>query len=282
MSRVLVLGAGGMLGHMCRIYLSEVGHEVRAIARSCSDDWDSLDVADNNKLFSYIDATKPEFIINCVGVLIKESEKDPERAIRINALLPQVLAKNAANFGFSLIHLSSDCVFSGSAGPYKERDKKDADSIYGITKSLGEVADNCALTIRTSIVGPELHKNGTGLFNWFMSQTGSIRGFGHSLWGGVTTLETAKAIDYLIANPLSGLLHLTNGLAISKYDLLCLFAEIWGRSEVYIQRDDSIFSNKSLLSNRRDFTYNVPGYREMLVEMKLFMDQHSYLYNIYD
>jgi len=127
-----------------------------------------------------------------------------------------------------------------------------------------------------------LKPGGSGLFNWFMSQHGKIRGFTKALWGGVTTLEMAKAVDAAIAQGTTGLLHLTNGKPISKYDLLALFKETWNRNDIIIDRDDTRASDRSLLCSRTDYYYAVPSYRTMLEEMKDFMDKHQELYRFYE
>lgn len=281
MARILVLGAGGMAGHMARIYLRELGHEVIAVARSPSNDWDCLDVENETLLENYIEDKRPSVILNCVGVLIKESEENPIRAIRINSLLPRLLSNLGEKQEFRLIHLSSDCVFSGTNAPYYENSLKDADDIYGRSKALGEVITDRDLTIRTSIVGPELKPSRAGLFNWFMSQHGTIKGFTKAMWGGVTTLEMAKAIDAAIGQGTTGLIHLTNGVPISKYDLLSLFKEIWKRDDINIDRDDTRVSDRSLVCSRTDYKYSVPSYRTMLGEMKEFMGEHQKLYEFY-
>ena len=271
-----------MIGHVARIHLGSCGHSINSVARSESPEWDYLDLENEMALMGYIAAKRPEVILNCVGLLIKESEAEPERALRLNALMPRTLAKMGPAMGFRLIQLSSDCVFSGAGGPYREGDRRDADEIYGRTKAMGEIVNSRDLTIRTSKVGPELQPGGSGLFNWFMAQKGKITGFGQVMWGGVTTLETAKAIDAAIRDGISGLVHLTNGEAISKYDLLVLIKELWGRDDIQIERDDSRASNRSLVCTRSDYSYKVPSYRAMLEEMKAFMAEHRELYRFYE
>ena len=184
--------------------------------------------------------------------------------------------------GFRLIHMSSDCVFSGANGPYRESDRRDADEVYGRTKALGEIVNDRDLTIRTSKIGPELNAGGSGLFNWFMAQQGRIKGFAEAMWSGVTTLELAKAVDAAINEYTTGLVHLTNGQAISKYELLMLFREIWKRDDIDVERDTSRKSNRGLLRTRSDYRYQVPTYRSMLEEMKSFMDAHRALYQFYE
>jgi dTDP-4-dehydrorhamnose reductase len=282
MKRVLILGADGMVGHVARIHLSGRGYEVHSVARSQSADWDYLDLENENALFAYIAKVRPDVVFNCVGVLVKEAEEDPERAIRLNSLLPRSLSRMGPCMGYRLIHMSSDCVFSGAAGPYRESDRRDADEIYGRTKALGDIVNDRDLTIRTSKVGPELKPGGSGLFNWFMAQKGRIRGFARAMWSGITTLEMVKAVDAAIAKGTTGLVHLTNGQPISKYDLLMLFREIWGRDDIEIERDETRASDRSLLNTRPDYVYPVPSYRAMLEEMKEFMIQHRELYHFYE
>jgi dTDP-4-dehydrorhamnose reductase len=281
MARILVLGADGMIGHVVRIYLAEQGHNVHSIARNVSKSWDRLDVEELPKLYNYIATRKFETIVNCVGILIKESEVNPVRAIRLNALLPQYLCSISNELGFRIIHASTDCVFSGQNGPYSEDSTRDANGVYGRTKALGEFSNDRGLTIRTSNIGPELYVEGTGLFNWLMQQKGTIRGFGKALWGGVTTLEFAKSVHWVAGNQYTGLVHLTNGEAISKYDLLRLISDIWRKTDVTIERDDTQVSNRSLVCTRKEFVYKVPPYRNMLEELHTFMQLHSEQYHLY-
>ena len=281
MARILVLGADGMVGHIARIYLTERGHDVISVARTKSSEWERLDVENEQSLLNFLDARRPEFVLNCIGVLIRESEEDPLRAIRLNALMPHILEAAAGRSGFKVVQVSSDCVFSGSNGPYCENDLRDADEVYGRTKALGELKNDRDLTIRTSKVGPELYPDGSGLFNWFMKQRGTIRGFTRVFWGGITTLEMVKVFEYTITHPTAGLLHLTNGEAISKCALLELFAEIWGKKDVTIEHDDMRTGDRSLKCARNDFVYRIPSYRMMLEELYAFMVAHPKQYCSY-
>jgi dTDP-4-dehydrorhamnose reductase len=280
-ARVMVLGGGGMLGHVCRIRLAELGHNVVAVGRSASPDWIQVDVADTDALLARIRQEKPDFVVNCVGILVKDADEDRVRAIRLNALLPHVLAAAPPVHRFRLITVSSDCIFSGRAGRYPEDARPDADTIYGRTKSLGEVENGHDLTFRTSIVGPELRPQGIGLFNWFMHQKGTVQGYAKHIWGGVTTLEVAKAVDFVTGHPTTGLVHLTNGEPIAKYDLLKLFAEVWEKRDVQIVPSDASVCDRSIVCTRKDFAYHVPSYRDMLLEMRAFMEAHAALYKHY-
>ena len=190
------------------------------------------------------------------------------------------LKKEADKIGAKLIHISTDCVFSGKKGRYTEDDFRDADDVYGRSKALGEINNERDLTIRTSIIGPELKENGEGLFHWFMMQKGSVYGFKTAIWGGVTTLELAKAIDVAIEEGKTGLIQLSNGVGISKYDLLCLFKEIWQKQDVEILPYDANGVDKSIARSAR-FDYEVPTYRRMLEDMRDWMLARQELYAQY-
>ena len=166
----------------------------------------------------------PDIIINCIGILIKESDIDPENSIFLNSYLPHRLTRLSDKIDAKLIHISTDCVFSGDKKEqYDEADEKDGRGIYAKTKGLGEVINDKHLTLRTSVVGPELKEDGEELFHWFMGQSGVVSGYTKAIWSGVTTIELAKAVECSIRKDITGLHHITNNSSISKYDLLILF-----------------------------------------------------------
>ena len=201
MKKVLLFGATGMAGHIAYYYLLNTGkYEITNVVfrTPLTEDSIIVDVTNRDAVAEVVRRVQPEIILNCVGVLIKGSKEHPDNAILINAYFPHLLKKMADEVGAKLIHISTDCVFSGKRGNYTEDDFRDADDVYGRSKALGEVINDKDLTIRTSIIGPELKKNGEGLFHWFMNQHGEINGFKTAIWGGVTTLELAKAIDSAI------------------------------------------------------------------------------------
>lgn len=238
-----------------------------------------VDVTNRDAVADVVHRVHPEIIINCVGILIKGSREHPDNAILINAYFPHLLKRLSDEVGAKLIHISTDCVFSGKKGNYTEDDFRDADDVYGRSKALGEIINDKDLTIRTSIIGPELKENGEGLFHWFMHQCGEINGFRTAIWGGVTTLELAKAIDFSLDNGIVGLIHLSNGVGISKFDLLNLFKEIWGKDTV-IKPYDGNEVDKSIEKSLR-LDYEVPSYRQMLVEQFEMMKSYSNLYSAY-
>lgn len=279
--KILLFGATGMAGHVTYYYLKNTGkYELTNVVyrTKLTDDSIVVDVTNKEAVSEVIRKTNPDLIINCIGILIKGSKEHPDNAIFINAYFPHLLKKLSDEIGAKLIHISTDCVFSGKKGNYTEEDFKDADDVYGRSKSLGEIINEKDLTIRTSIIGPELKKNGEGLFHWFMQQTGKVNGFKTAIWGGVTTLELAKAIDAAIEKNLTGLVQISNGIGISKYDLLHLFKEIWKKQDIEILPYDGNGIDKSIAKSKR-FDYEVSGYREMLIEQYQWMETYHGLYN---
>ena len=283
MKKILLFGATGMAGHIAYYYLQSTGkYEIaNVVFRSpLTEDSIVLDVTDRDAVVELLCRVQPEIILNCVGVLIKGSKEHPDNAILLNAYFPHLLKRLADEVGAKLVHISTDCVFSGKRGDYTEDDFRDADDVYGRSKALGEIINDKDLTMRTSIIGPELKKNGEGLFHWFMHQHGSVNGFKTAIWGGVTTLELAKAIDNALDQNKTGLIQLSNGVGISKYDLLNLFKNIWHRHDVDILPFDGNGLNKSIAKSKR-FNYEVPSYEKMLLEQYDWMNTHKDLYTQY-
>lgn len=278
--KILLFGATGMAGHVVYHYLNTLGkYEITNVVfrNKLNEESIVLDVTDKNAVADVIYVIKPDYIINCIGVLIKGSKEHPDNAIFINAYFPHLLKKISDEVHAKLIHVSTDCVFSGKKGNYTELDFRDADDIYGRSKALGEIINDKDLTIRTSIIGPELKKDGEGLFHWFMHQTGDINGYKTAIWGGVTTLELAKAIDVAIIQKKTGLIQLSNGIGISKYDLLHLFQEIWEKGDVRILPYNGNGVDKSIAKSIL-FEYEVPSYHKMLQEMHEWMREYYFLY----
>lgn len=277
--KILLFGATGMAGHIAYYYLQATGkYEITNVVfrNKLTEDSIIIDVTDKNAVAQLIKDQNPDIIINCIGILIKGSKDHPDNAILINAYFPHLLKKLADEVGSKLIHISTDCVFSGKKGSYTETDFRDADDVYGRSKALGEVINDKDLTIRTSIIGPELKKEGEGLFNWFMNQSGIINGYTEAYWGGITTLELAKAIDIALDRNIKGLVHLTNGYRISKFNLLQLFNSIW-KKEVTVNPYNGKSVDKSLLKSDT-FNYDVPSYEQMLLEQYNWMNKHKELY----
>lgn len=276
MKKVLILGSLGMAGHVTAHYLEETKHyQIIRCARGGKTGHIDLDVIDFSRLSQVLQEQQPDIVVNCIGLLVTPCELHPDLAILINSYLPTFLSRKGTEFNFKLIHISTDCVFSGSKGQYLDTDFRDGDTLYARSKALGEIQNKRDLTIRTSIIGPELKANGTGLFHWFMQQHGRINGYARAYWSGVTTLELAKMIDEAIQQNLTGLYQLSMPEKISKYELLNLFREIWEKNDVDIIPDYNYSCDKSLVPSRSEFHYALPqSYRIMLCEQKAWMEKH--------
>lgn len=275
--KILILGSAGMAGHVIKSHLSLYNEkfEIYDIARSelYLKPSHLLDVTNFNELHNLITNLKPDFIINCVGILNKTAEENPDLAILINSYLPHFLEKETKNTQSKIIQISTDCVFSGAKGGYIESDFKDGVGFYSQSKSLGEVINNKDLTIRTSIIGPELNSSGIGLLHWFLNQKNDISGYSAAFWSGVTTLELAKFIHNVITTntELTGVFHLTNNLKIDKYSLLKLFQNIFNLNTFKVHSSDKYQIDKSLINTYNKNVFSVSDYETMIHEMRKFI-----------
>lgn len=283
--KILVLGASGMLGSsVIRVLSMKSSWQVYGTVRSeCSKKFFSsdiaarlltgLDVDQYDTLMQKFIRIRPDVVINCVG-LIKQSAdaNDPLRAIPINSLLPHRLSRFCELTNARLVHISTDCVFAGDTkGGYRESDPADARDLYGRSKFLGEVICPHAITLRTSIIGHEL-TSAHGLLEWFLLQKGQCKGFTRTIFSGLPTVALAKVIrDVLIPrNDLYGVYHVA-AEPISKYDLLKLIANVYGKS-IEILPDNDHVNDRSLNADRfRDATgYIAPGWPELIRSMHAF------------
>ncbi len=281
----MIIGSAGMLGHMVYYYLRSLNKYTivdASFPKKLTGDSRLIDVTNKKELEDFITSEKPDILINCIGILLRGSEADPSNAIYLNSYLPHQLSKILRENGGKLIHISTDCVFTGNKGGYDELDFKDARDTYGLSKALGEVVNDHDLTMRTSIIGPELKDHGEGLFHWFMQQKGTIDGYTRMLWGGVTTLELARAIDAAIEQNIIGLIHVTNNQPISKFEMVSFFKRIWGRINININKVEGKIADKSLRSVRTDFNYEVPSYSKMFEDQFNWMQDHNMLYSRYN
>ena len=280
--KVLILGSTGMLGHQVVNYLkgfSDFIVDDISYRNKLRMSTIIVDAMSKSVLEEAIVKLKPDFIINCIGILVKGSQ-DEERAIYLNAYLPHQLKTIAKNINSKLIHISTDCVFSGSRGQYIETDSRDGQGVYSQTKILGEIVDSVNLTLRTSIIGPELKNNGEGLFHWFMNQSSDVSGYTKAIWSGVTTIELAKAVKWSIDNNITGLYHVTNNSSISKYDLLQLFQKHTKKS-IRIKSINGKYVDKSFIDTKLLMDYEIPSYEKMVVEMIDSIVNNRALYSQY-
>lgn len=281
--RVVVLGSTGMAGHVIAQYLEEHGNEIFRISRSeqPGEHSASIDVTDFAALSAYLDQVKPDGVINCIGLLQKACETRFDLGVLINSYLPHWLEQKYANTAVKVIHLSTDCVFSGTAGGYYENSLPDGTTPYDRTKALGEINNGKDLTFRMSIIGPDIDPEGTGLFNWFMKQTGKINGFGKVYWNGITTIELARAIDGALREQIAGLYHLVPVQGIDKCSLLTLFQKSFGKRDVTICRIEEPVVDKTLVNTRKDFDFVVRDYTTQVEDMRAWVERHCALYPHY-
>jgi len=287
--KTVVLGASGMLGNtMLRVFAEGAEHDVFGTVRTgdvrrhfpplLSERLISgVDVENPDALTRLFAEIRPEVVINCVGLVKQLSHADdPLQALSINAVLPHRLARLCALTGARLIHISTDCVFDGRKGGYREIDPPDALDLYGRSKSLGEVSYPHAITLRTSIIGSELN-SAHGLIGWFLAQSGRVRGYRRAVFSGLPTVELARIVrDIVLRHPdLHSVYHVAAS-PISKYDLLGLVAAAWEK-KIDIDPDDSVVIDRSLDASRfREATgYTAPPWPELVARMRAFEQDDS-------
>lgn len=239
----------------------------------------SLDVDNQDHLVNLFATQQPDVVVNCVG-LIKQLEQasDPLSVLPVNAMLPHRLARLCEIAGSRLIHVSTDCVFSGSKGNYVEEDLSDATDLYGKSKYMGEVVYPNCVTLRTSIIGHELTgKN--ALVEWFLSQEGSVQGFSKAIFSGLTTIELSRVVrDYVLDNnSISGVYHVASA-PINKYDLLSQIADVYNK-QIKIDRNIDFVIDRSLDGNRflQATGYVTPSWPELILQMHEFYKSGYYV-----
>ena len=281
--KILVLGSTGLIGHQVFNYLDNNKYQLFNISyrKKLNDQTILCDARNHDDFVNNIKSISPDIIVNCIGILIKGSNDNPENAIYINSYMPHMLAKLSDEINCKLIHISTDCVFSGEKNsPYRESDYKDGKDTYAKTKGLGEIVNNKHLTLRTSVIGPELKANGEELFHWFMNQSKEINGYTKAIWSGVTTLILAKAVNWAIDNKITGLYHVTNNKTIDKFTLLNLINKYTQKNISIIPFDKKIL-NKSFIDTRKELDFVIPDYETMIKEMIDFINQNRILYKHY-
>ena len=282
--KMLILGASGLLGSsLVRYFSARDPYQVSATVRSISTVMrdltkgkaeliEGVDVDNLDGLMRIFNQHSPDVVVNCIGVVKQSVEaNDPLIAIRVNSILPHLLARLSSARGSRLIHISTDCVFSGQKGCYLESDLPDASDLYGRTKLLGEVDYPQAVTLRTSLIGHEL--NGTrSLVSWFLAQKGEVKGYTRAIFSGLPTVELAEIIEkFVLPHPeLHGVYHLSVD-PISKYDLLSIVRDIYEKQIVIIP-DASVVIDRSLDSARfRQATGFIPKpWTELIQAMRHF------------
>lgn len=282
--KFLVLGCNGMAGHMISLYLKEKGHIVCGLARTKSPFVDTIvgDACDAGIMKEIVTSNKYDSIINCIGILNQFAETDKASAVYLNSYLPHYLARLTEGTDTQVIHMSTDCVFSGARGQYVEGDLRDGATFYDRSKALGELEDDKNLTLRNSIVGPDINEKGIGLLNWFMKQSGEVNGYTGAIWTGQTTLQLAKTMEVAAMEKAHGLYNAVPDESISKYDLLKLFNKYLRKDQVKIIPVRGVAADKSLKRTRWEFSYRIPDYEQMIAELAEWMQAHSHIYPHYE
>jgi len=280
--RVLILGVTGMLGHTLMGELSrDESLDVRGTARSTKTlekifpkellarVTTTTDATDMKFIGELLDRIQPDIVVNCIGVIKQDpSLNDATNTMALNAQFPHVLAGVCAERGIRLIHVSTDCVFSGKKGRYVESDNPDPVDLYGRSKLLGEVSRAPALTLRTSFIGHELGTN-RSLVDWFLTQSGIVKGFTKAIYSGLTATEFSHMLASVVfpREDLSGLYHVASK-PISKYDLLSAIADAYGWSGKLVPTSDFECDRSLLAESFFSATgYRPPEWPEMIKEM---------------
>lgn len=286
MPRVLVLGGTGMLGHKvfqhardrfpetwCTIRgrREDSGLERIGLAAPATAIREHVDAHDWDTVNGVLRELRPDVVINCVGIVKQREEaRAAVPSITINALLPHRLAETLAAWNGRLVHVSTDCVFSGDRGNYTEADPSDAKDLYGRAKLLGEVTAGNAITLRTSMIGRELREH-RSLLDWVLQQDGrTIKGYRRALYSGLTTIELARVICRVIQDhaALRGLYQVTSE-TITKYDLLTLIVDAFGL-ETRVEPDVEFFCDRSLVGERFRLAtgYLAPPWPQLVTDLR--------------
>lgn len=288
LTRVVVLGVGGLLGSAVIKTLSIAGDyqvigmsrtdisQVRPISIKNAELHYGIDVRNTAELGEFLCACKPEVVINCVGVVKQKGEAVGNvDAIAINAVFPHQLSELCSPLGCRVIHISTDCVFSGVEGNYKEGDTANATDVYGLSKRLGEI-DAPNLTLRTSVIGREI-KDHVGLLDWFLSQEKDVLGYSRAIFSGLPAPEIAAVLrDFVIPNKsLAGLYHLAAN-PISKYELLKLIANEYGLT-THVVKDSTFKIDRSLNAEKfnSETGYTPPTWQALVRRMHKFGEAYA-------
>ena len=279
--RILILGGTGMLGHQLYQHLSSRFPDTYAtIRQSCSNYKlgklinsgriiESVDVTEFPVLTGIMKCVRPDVILNCIGVTKRRKEANEAiHAVTLNSLLPHMLAEWGRKNSSKVINFSTDCVFDGKAGNYDDDSATNAVDLYGKTKAIGEIQGENALTLRSSFIGTELD-GGTELLEWFIAQTGTVKGFKNAIYSGLTTLELSRVIEkILVQHPGAIGVYNVSSDPISKYELLVLIRDKM-HLNIEVIPDENMRCDRSLNSSRfrQEFNYVPPSWKAMVDEL---------------
>lgn len=282
--KFLVCGCNGMAGHTIALYLKEQGHEVFGfdIKESALIDSVAGNAMDKEFVTNLVRDGNYDAIINCIGILNQAAEDHKALATYLNSYFPHFLAELTEDTNTQIIHMSTDCVFSGKKGEYKEEDLRDGETFYDRSKGLGELNDEKNITLRNSIVGPDINPKGIGLLNWFMQQSDEVNGYTKAMWTGQTTLQLAKTMEYAAKTKAHGLVNAVPDKSISKYELLKLFNKYMRDDKLIIHPVEGVNADKSLKRTNFEMNYVIPDYKIMVKELAVWIKNHKELYPHYN
>ena len=273
-----------MAGHTISLYLQEQGHDVYGFDLKESKYIKSFagNAFDTETIARVIKEGKYDSVINCIGVLNQFAEQNKALASFLNSYFPHFLAKTTEGMDTQVIHMSTDCVFSGKRGSYTEDDFPDGTTFYDRSKALGELNDDKNITLRNSIVGPDINPKGIGLLNWFMQQNGEINGYTKAMWTGQTTLQLAKTMEAAAEEKAHGLFNTVPDHSISKCDLCGLFNKYLRNNSITIHPVEGVNADKSLRRTHYEFSYLIPDYETMIAELSEWIFKHREMYPHYN
>jgi len=276
---LFVIGCNGKVGHVVALYMQEKGHNVLGYDEDESALLQCIvgGFNDTDKIARIICEGDFDAVINCTAVINKFAEEDKAKATFINSYFPHFLESLTAETSTIIVHRSTDCIFSGYRGSYRLNDIPDERSFYARTKAIGELVNDKDITIRTSLIGPEQDETGIGLLNWFLKQHGEIEGYENAIWTGLTTIEFAREIEYLVKHKAHGLFQCVPSTVISKYELLKLFDECFPGKRTLVKVNNQKI-DKSLIQEIGNHGMIIPSYKEMMYEMVQWIREHISLY----
>lgn len=286
--KFFVCGCNGMAGHTISLYLQEQGHQVYGFDLQKSKYIKSFagNAFDTDTIANAIKVGKYDTVINCIGVLNNFAENNHALAAFLNGYFPHFLAKITEETDTQVIHMTTDCVFSGKKGNYTEHDLRDGETFYDRSKALGEIEDGKNISLRNSIVGADINPNGIGLLNWFMNNTNGespvVNGYTKAMWTGQCTYQLAKTMEAAARERAHGLVNAVPESDISKYELLKLFNKYLRGGRVTINPVEGVNADKSLKRTNWDFNYRIPDYEQMVSEMADWIFKHKDLYPHYN
>ena len=277
-----------MAGHTISLYLQEQGHEVYGFDLRKSKIINSFagNAFDTDIIARVIKEGNYDTVINCIGVLNQFAERNHALAAFLNGYFPHFLAQTTEGTGTQVIHMTTDCVFSGKKGGYTEHDLRDGETFYDRSKALGEIDDEKNLSLRNSIVGADINPEGIGLLNWFMNSTSGehpvVNGYTKAMWTGQCTYQLAKTMEAAAKERAHGIVNAVPDTSISKYELLGLFNKYLRGGRVQINPVEGVNADKSLKRTNWDFNYRIPDYEQMVSEMADWIIRHKDLYPHYN